>query len=121
MVGFCDEKRLAKEEASYLDEAREQEVRIAKFIDDDKRDEYDVKQQVSLSPLPSPPFSSFSFVFFGFSVPLCFSLKEPTASLGDVERGKQGKGNTTLVLTPNLSCLARVMDHSERFSKTRSK
>lgn len=38
--------RLAKEESSYLTEAKQQEERIQKFIDEE-RDEYDVKQQVS--------------------------------------------------------------------------
>ncbi|KAJ9477448.1 Tubulin-specific chaperone A [Pseudozyma hubeiensis] len=37
-------KRLAKEESSYLDEAKQQETRIQSFIDSG-RDEYDVKQQ----------------------------------------------------------------------------
>lgn len=37
--------RLAKEESSYLVEAKQQETRIAQFIDAG-RDEYDVKQQV---------------------------------------------------------------------------
>lgn len=43
--------RLAKEESSYLTEAKEQEARIQKFVDDG-RDVYDVKQQVR--PFPSP-------------------------------------------------------------------
>lgn len=41
-------KRLAKEESSYLAEARDQQIRIQKFIDQGK-DEYDVKQQVNLA------------------------------------------------------------------------
>ncbi|GAK65011.1 tubulin-specific chaperone A-like [Moesziomyces antarcticus] len=44
-------KRLAKEESSYMHEAREQEVRIQQFIDAG-RDEYDLKQQDSLKMIP---------------------------------------------------------------------
>ncbi|ETS62546.1 hypothetical protein PaG_03179 [Moesziomyces aphidis] len=40
-------KRLAKEESSYMHEAREQQVRIQQFIDAG-RDEYDLKQQRSV-------------------------------------------------------------------------
>ncbi|TKY89203.1 hypothetical protein EX895_001734 [Sporisorium graminicola] len=40
-------KRLAKEESSYLVEAKQQEERIQKFVDEG-RDEYDVKQQRSV-------------------------------------------------------------------------
>ena len=48
-------KRLAKEESSYLAEARDQQIRIQKFIDQGK-DEYDVKQQVSfVFPLLAVP------------------------------------------------------------------
>lgn len=44
---------LAKEESSYLVEAKQQEERIQKFVDEG-RDEYDVKQQVSWLLLPFP-------------------------------------------------------------------